>query len=259
MISKLIGYTGRRTSKTLDDAFNWFAFTLHIFRATLRRYQTGKALVRKFTLEQIYYTGCQALGVIIPVALIIGSANIIIFSEVSNQYDLGKTLVMLLVREIGPMVTALVVILRTATAVTIEIGYMKVLHEIDAIEMAGLDPIRVICIPRMIGITLAIGCLFIIFDLVAVFGGYAIVWTLTHIPVGSLLLQIGRAITFSDILVGLIKAVSFGMATTTICLYHGFETKRGITEIPVRTSKVAIECFFSCLVIDVAISALFYL
>ena len=82
----------------------------------------------------------ESLPIIIPIALIIGCILIIQFVKVSGQYDLGKTTVLLIVRELGPIITAFLVILRSATAVTIEIGYMNTLHEIEAIEMAGIDP-----------------------------------------------------------------------------------------------------------------------
>jgi len=258
-MNHIAGYIGRRTLTAVDHMLNLFAFIHSISRLIFHRSATGRAMVKKFTLEQIYFTAYQALYVIIPVALLIGSMLIVQSARVSSQYDLGKIMVLLIVREIGPIVTALVVILRTATAVSIEIGYMQVFHEIEAIEMAGIDPLRIICLPRLAGITAAILCLFVIFDLVAVIGGYLIVWIFTFIPIQNLLGQIEATITFTDILVGAIKALSFGLSITVICLYHGFKTNMKITAIPAQTSKVAVECFFSCLVIDVIISVLFYL
>jgi phospholipid/cholesterol/gamma-HCH transport system permease protein len=109
--------------------------------------KSGKAIVRRITLEQLYFTAVQALPIIVPAALIIGSMIIIQFTKLQGQYDLGKITVLLIIREIGPVVTAMLVILRSASAVTIETGYMKVLHEVDALEMAGLDPIWVLCLP----------------------------------------------------------------------------------------------------------------
>jgi phospholipid/cholesterol/gamma-HCH transport system permease protein len=91
--------------------------------------------------------------VIVPIALLVGSAIIIQFAKLSGQYDFGRISVLLIVREVGPIITAMIVILRTATAVTIEISYMRVLHELDALEMNGIDPIRIVCVPRIIGIT----------------------------------------------------------------------------------------------------------
>ena len=153
----------------------------------------------------------------------------------------------------------MMVILRSATAVTIEVSYMRVLHELDAIEMSGLDPLRVVCVPRLVGITSALLGLFVVFDLVSILGGYAIVWLLTYIPMGSFLYQIAKAVTLSDIAVGILKAVMFGVTITVTCLYRGFEMKRQITEVPVATSRSAVECFFYCLVINAFISLVFYM
>lgn len=258
-MSRVAGHIGRWSLSAVDDFLNLLAFFHGILKMGFQRAPSGGAMLKKFTLEQIYFTAFQALYVIIPIALLIGSMLIVQFAKVSSQYDLGKIIVLLIVREIGPIATALIVILRTATAVSIEIGYMQVFHEFEAIEMAGIDPLRIICLPRLFGITVAILCLFVIFDLVAVIGGYFAVWVFTYIPIRNLLAQIEAAITFTDILVGIAKALLFGISITVICLYHGFKSGMKITGIPAQTSKVAVECFFSCLVIDVIISVLFYL
>ena len=255
----IAGYIGRKATSTLNHILNLFAFTCRIFVLILQRPKAGRALVRRISLEQVYFTCVQALPIIIPIALVFGSMLIIQFAKVSGQYDLGKTMVMLIVRELGPVVTALLVILRSATAVTIEISFMNTFHEIDTIEMAGIDPMRIVCLPRFIGITSAMLCLFIVFDIVAIIGGYLIVWIFTHIPMGDFMAQIGRAITATDIVVGIIKAMFFGIIIAATCLKHGFSIKKLITDVPLSNSKAAVECFFYCLVINVIISILFYM
>ena len=255
----IAGYIGRKATSTSNHILNLFVFTYRIFVLMFQRPMAGRALVRRITLEQVYFTCVQALPIIIPIALVFGSMLIIQFAKVSGQYDLGKTMVMLIVRELGPMVTALLVILRSATAVTVEISYMNVLHEIDAIEMAGIDPMHIVCLPKLVGITSAILCLFIVFDIVAIIGGYLIVLVFTYITMGDFMEQIGRAITATDIAAGIIKAIFFGITITATCLKHGFSIKKLITEIPVSCSKAAVECFFYCLLINFIISILFYM
>jgi len=258
-MNQIPGYIGRRAIDSVNHIINIFAFNYRLSILFFNRPLEGRALVRRIILEQIYFTAFQALALIIPIALIMGSTLIIQFTRVSGQYDLGKVMIVLIVREFGPVITAILVILRSATAVTTEISYMNVLHEIDAIEMAGIDPMRFICLPRLIGITTAILCLFIVFDLVSIIGGYAIVWILTYVKMGNFLGQIGNAITATDIAVGIIKALCFGVTITVTCLTNGFSLKKQITDIPSGTSKAAVECFFYCLVINVIISILFYL
>jgi phospholipid/cholesterol/gamma-HCH transport system permease protein len=101
--------------------------------------------------------------------------------------------------------------------------------------------------------------LFVVFDLVSIIGGYAIVWMVTYIKMGNFLGQIGDAITATDIAVGIIKALCFGITITVTCLTHGLSQKNQITDIPSGTSRAAVACFFYCLVINVIISILFYL
>ncbi|MBW1727601.1 MAG: ABC transporter permease [Deltaproteobacteria bacterium] len=210
-----------------------------------KRPESGRVLVRRITLEQIYFTGVESLPIIIPIALIIGCILIIQFSRVSGQYDLGKTTVLF--------------ILRSATAVTIEMGYMNTLHEIEAIEMAGMDPMLIICLPRLVGIVLAVLCLFIVFDLVSILGGYALVWTFTYIPIDNFHTQIAKSISGTDIAVGIVKAICFGIIITVTSLTHGFKIKKQVTDIPVGTSRAALESVFYCLVSNIIISTIFYM
>ena len=258
-MERVTGYIGRKAIDSVNHILDLFAFTYRIFVLALSRPKAGRTIVGRVIIQQLYFTAVQAMPVIIPIALLIGCMVIIQFAKLSGQYDFGRISVLLIIRELGPIITALIVILRSATAVTIEVSYMRVLHELDAIEMSGMDPIRIVCLPRLVGITIAVCGLFVVFDLVSILGGYAIVWMVTYIPMSGFLYQIAKSITLTDIFVGAIKAIMFGIAITVTCLYRGFETKRQITEVPVATSRSAIECFLYCLVINVFISTIFYM
>ncbi len=258
-MERVTGYIGRKAVKSIRHLLDLFAFTYRILSLVVSRPKSGRTLIGRVIVQQLYFTAVQALPVILPIALLVGSAIIIQFSKLSGQYDFGRLSVLLIVREVGPIVTAMIVILRSATAVTIEISYMQVLNELEAMEMSGLDPLRIVCVPRLVGITSAVLGLFIVFDLVSILGGYSVVWLLTYVPMAAFLTQIAKAITLTDIVVGILKAILFGLAITVTCLYRGFEMKRQITEVPVATSRSAVECFLYCLVINVFISIIFYI
>ena len=262
-MSSLVQAIGRRTINSVNHLLDLFAFTNRIAGVLLTRHQTGRKIVLKFTSEQIYFTAIQALPIVLFVALITGSLIIMQltrqFGTVEGRYILGELVVILVVRETGPLFTALIVILRSAVAVTVETSYMSVLGELDAIEMQGIDPVHIICVPRLIGITVAIFCLFFIFDMVAILGGYAIAWMVTDVQVENFLYEISKAISGIDITVGIVKAIFFGVTITVTCLYRGFRPKKAVTKIPPETSKAAIECLLYCLFIDIIISVIFYL
>lgn len=250
---------GSKSLQIATHILNLCAFTYRLLEIFIRRPVSGRALSQKAVVEQIFFTAVQALPIIIPIALMVGTALIIQVSKLSGDLELEKAIVLLIIRELGPFITALLVILRSATAVTIEISCMVVFNEIETIEMAGADPMRLLSFPRFVGITSAVVCMFIIFTVVAIFGGYAIVWVTTDLNISSFLNLIGKAITATDIFVGLLKAFSFGISITVISLYHGFKTPKVFTFIPVSASKSAVECFFFCMVINIFISAVFYL
>lgn len=256
--SDISGRIGRGAIIRFDRFMDLCAFAHAILRLLVKRPPEGRALVRSVIVEQIYFTAVEALWVVIPIALLLGTMLIIQFTEISSQYDLGSLSVMIIVRELGPIITALIVTLRSATAVTIETGYMSVLHEIDSMEMAGIDPLYVIALPRLLGITTAVLCLFIIFDLVALLGGFALAWSITSLPLENFMSQIAKALTFPDIVQGIVKGVFFGVVITVISLHRGFTTRVQITQLPISTSKGAVECLFYCLIVSMLVSIAFY-
>ncbi len=252
-------YVGNKSITTVKHILNLFAFAYRLLEIFILRPVPGRALSKKAEIEQIYFTAVQALPIIVPIALMVGTGLIIQVSKLSGELELEKITAVLIIRELGPIITALLVILRSATAVTIEISCMVVFNEIETIEMAGADPMKLLAFPRFVGITTAVVCLFIIFNVVAIFGGYAIVWITTDLNISSFLLLMGKAITPTDLIVGILKAFSFSISITIISLYHGFKTPKVFTFIPISASKSAVECFFWCMVINIFISAVFYL
>jgi phospholipid/cholesterol/gamma-HCH transport system permease protein len=258
-MSSFAGFIGRNTIEFVKYITGLCALFFRIIALIVDRPVEGRLIVWKTIIEQIYFTAVQALAIIVPLALLMGGMLIIQLSKLSGDFEMGKVTVVIVIRELGPIITALLVTLRSATAVTIEIAYMNVFNEIEAIEMTGADPFRLICVPRFVGITTAVVGMVIVFDTVAIMGGNIAVWFFFETTINSFLSQIGRAISHIDIIVGLLKAVIFGISITVISLYHGFMGGRKVTFIPVSASKCAVQCFFCCIVENIIISAVFYL
>ncbi len=254
-----LGTIGHKTLHATDHLLKLCALAWRIFVTMRQRSSSGRLMVRRITIDQIFFTAVQAMAVILPVALLTGSMILLQVAKVSGQYNFSRTAVLLIFRELGPIITALIVILRTATAVTIETGYMRVLGELEAIELNGIDPMRVICVPRLVGLTTAMVCLFVVFDMVAISGGYVAVWMLTRIPLDNFLDQITKSMAPADLLVGFIKAVLFGIVIAVTCLQRGFEVGKRINDVPMATSKAAVESFLYCMIINIFVSLVFYL
>ncbi len=255
---KAAGFIGKKSIEFVIYFTDLIAFSCELLSLIFKRDNNGRTIVWHNIIEQIYFTAVQSLPVIISIALIVGSMLIIQLSMISDKYDLSKVIVFLVIREVGPMTTALIVIMRSATAVTIEMAYMNILNEIEAVETAGIDPMRFFCLPRLVGIAFAVLSLFVVFDITALFGGYLITWGTTDLPLDNYFDQIGKAISIDDVFVGIIKAISFGIIISNISLYHGLKSKKRITQIPVVVSKTSLNCFFYCLLMNLFVSGLFF-
>jgi phospholipid/cholesterol/gamma-HCH transport system permease protein len=258
-VQDFVGYLGRQSIQRLNRYADQSALFYRILRQIVVNPRAGRRLRIRIVVEQIYFTAVEALWIVIPIALLIGSGMILQLSGVAAQYDLGRITVVMLIREFGPLITALIVILRSATATTIETGYMNVLHEIEAMELQGMDPLDILSVPRMIGITVSMVCLITVFSVTSVLGGYAIAWTLTTLPLQNFLSQIGKAITALDFTFVALKALFFGMGITVISLHYGMTIEKGITEIPVAASRGAVACLFYCLAVNFILFAAFFL
>ena len=176
----LTGAPGRRFLARAGESLDQFGLLWRVLVTLVRARGRGRQMIRPTTIEQIYFTGVQALPVISLMALLLGVLVIVEsterLSEIGLDEYLGRVMVVMIIRELGPVMTALLVILRSGVAIGIKLGYMTALREMEAIEMQGIDPLHLVAVPRIIGLMSAIVCLFIYFDLVAVFGGAAFAW-----------------------------------------------------------------------------------
>ncbi len=259
ILGQITGYVGRTLLQGIRYILNLCAFALRLLRAMFRRPPPGANPIHRAAIEQVYLSGVQALPLVIMVALITGFMLMGQFAKLSGQYDLGKLTVFLIIRELGPIITALLVILRTATAVTVEIGHMNLFHEIERMEISGADPMHRLGVPRVIGITAAVLLLVVVFDIVSILGGYLVSELISDIPVTNFLKNVGNALSGSDVAVGIVKAVFFGLTISIVCLYQGFRIRSQSDSLALAVSRSAIDASLFCLVVNVLISIIFYL
>lgn len=259
----LLGYIGRNIIERGRHMSNIMGLLIHLIHVSFKERKLGHPLVRQITIQQIYFTGVQSLGIIASVAFIFGFLVIIQsfnhLTRVGSEEFLGPLLVAVVVREVGPLMTTLIIILRSGISISIEIGYMQVLKEMNAIRMLGIDPLHLIALPRVVGMTVAIICLFVFFDAIAIIGGYLLVWIFTGTPLSVLLPPLYRAITGFDFVVGFVKALFFGLTISLVCTYQGHLARKAVTEIPPVAARAAVQCLLYCFVLNIIISSFFYL
>jgi len=212
-------------------------------------------------INQTRFTGIDALPFVVAIAIIIGGTVIIQASTNLPKFGVeeffGGLLVIIIARELGPLVTALIVISRSGSAIAAEITVQKWSREILSMEIMGIDTKMYIVFPRIIASILSITSLIVIFDTVAFFGGYLLSLTTIYIPMDQFAQSLLDAFTFKDIVSALIKSVVYGTLIPLIACYYGFQP-RSKFEIPIYVSRAVIRTLFLIFIINAAVSAIFY-
>jgi len=213
-------------------------------------------------LRQILFTGVDALPVVSAIALMVG---IIIITQAGTQLpkvgagdQIGNIIVVTVIRELGPLLTMFIVVGRSGSAITTELGYMRVGQEITALELMGVQVTRFIVMPRMMGMILSMICLTLYFDTVAVLGGFVVAKLKLTVPFAAFAKAVTQSLSVTDLVVTATKGVLFGMAVAAICCHHGLSVRTSFTEVPQQTTRAMINSLKICLVLDIVVTVTAY-
>ena len=234
-----LGQATRSQLAQLGQAARLFARLVALSGPTLKRF----GLVR----DQIYFLGNYSLAIIAVSGLFVGFVLSLQGYYTLQRYGsaeaLGLLVALSLVRELGPVVTALLFAGRAGTALTAEIGLMKAGEQLSAMEMMAVDPIRRILAPRFWGGMIAMPLLAAVFSAVGIMGGWMVGVLMIGIDAGSFWSQMqGGVDVWRDVGNGVIKSFVFGVTVTFVALYQGFEsqpTPEGVSRATTRTVVVA--------------------
>lgn len=244
-------------------ALNLSALFVEAIRVAFSEIGHGDRVVWNVAMRQILFTGVEAMRVVGAIAMLLGGAVIIetysLLPKVGGGGQIGTILVAVIVRELGPIITAFIVIGRSGTAISTEIGYMMVNHEIQALDMMGIDPLRFVVLPRIIGVSVAIVCLSFFFNIMALFGGYLFARFIVHYPFVVYIHDLAGALGFWDIAVSGIKCLLFGLIVATISCYRGFSVRFSFTEIPQVTTRAVVLSIYLCFIVNIIVTAFFYM
>ena len=162
-------------------------------------------------------------------------------------------------RELGPLITAIVVIGRSGSAFAAEIGTMRVTEELDALQTMALDPVAFLVVPKFLAMALMLPCLAIWADLMGVLGGSLFGVAAGGFTFGSYMLATRDALFLRDITSGVIKSLVFGMVITAVGCHEGFATGSGAEEVGRSTTSAVVISILLVILIDLIFTALFYL
>jgi len=234
------------------------------FRELTTERKKGFSLVFEITLRQVYFTGVQALRVVAVISLALGTVIIV---QIGTQLSfLGggiefivPILVLILFRELGPLLTAIIVIGRSGTAIATELGNIVIAHELEAIEVMGINPVYFIVTPRIIGVTVAVICLTIIFITIGLLGGFWVSKLILPITFAAFLRELEVALSAADLLAGFLKSLIFGVLIALTCTYYGLTVRYSSIEVPQAATRGVVSAMLFCFATNALLTVLFYL
>lgn len=208
--------------------------------------------IRAVLLKQLYFTGLEAAGIVVTVAVILGTVVItqVISLVGSNGALTGKILVWVVMRELAPLLTAIIVIARSGTAIAAELGSMKVNDEIDSLEMMGIPPQRYLLFPRIIGVTFSLVILTVYFVMAAMISSFAVASLGWHVSFEQFSQGIVSAFGVKELLLPFSKSVLFGLCISATCCSYGLSVGRSVTEIPQAATRSVMTSMMVVFILD---------
>lgn len=214
------------------------------------------------SLHQAMAVGVEAVPIVSLIAFFVG-----MILALQGAYELRTLGAMQLVanavaismtRELGPLMTAIMVIGRSGSAFAAEIGTMKVNEEIDALETMALEPVHFLVAPKFLAMILMMPCLTTWADLMGVLGGGLFGVTNAGFTWGTYMHATINALQLRDIVTGLIKSVMFGLTITAVGCQEGFKTGLGSEEVGRSTTSAVVKSIFLVIAVDLVFTAIFY-
>lgn len=225
----------------------------------------GKPEIRKHTpllIKQLHVLGVQSLLIILLsgffIGMVLGLQGYVVLVDFAAEANVGQLVALSLLRELGPVVTALLFAGRAGSALTAEIGLMKATEQLSSLEMMAVDPLRRVIAPRFWGGVIAMPILAILFTAVGVIGGSLVGIDWKGIDSGSFWSVMQNAVDSKDLLYGFIKSVVFAFAVVWIALFNGYDcvpTSEGISQ---ATTKTVVHSSLMVLGLDFVLTAMMF-
>jgi len=223
----------------------------------------GLLLRPRLIIQQVFAIGVLSLLIIVVsgvfVGMVLGLQLYNTLVDFGAEASLGPVIALTLVRELGPVVTALLFAGRAGSALTAEIGLMKATEQLSGMEMMAVDPIRRVLAPRFLGGVLAMPLLAAIFSIVGVYGGYFVGVGLLGVDEGSYWSQMQSIVDFDeDVVNGVIKSLVFGVVATWIAVFEGYDavpTSEGVSR---ATTRTVVHSSLAVLGLDFVLTALMF-
>lgn len=247
---------GRRVFKFLIALHGVGAFALITFGVMLRKFNVARAVVRPLIAREISRAGVKLMPMFLFAALALGflvigqTVSLLTRVGAANNY-LGSIMVLVVVRELGPLLTAFLVLARVGTANVVELGTARAMGEVESLEALGIDPVHYFVVPRVIGMAVGIFSLTVYLILGTLGSGYLWVF-IQDVPLqpGDYFNQLAGALTYLDFVLLALKTCAFGIIIAIVTCYHGLAQPLQLDQISRATVRAVGQSVIACILLD---------
>ncbi len=195
-------------------------------------------------LGRINYIGFRSLLIILLTGaftgMVLGLQIFLTLSRFGSEAFLGPAVALSLIRELGPVLAALMVTGRAGSALTAEIGIMRITEQIDALTVMALNPLRYLVAPSIVAGIITFPLMTALFDVIGIFGGYVVGVQLLGLSEGTYFGEMQTFVDMADIMTGFWKSISFGIIVTWVCTYKGFTVGHGAEGVARATTQAVV-------------------
>lgn len=246
---------GRAIIGLAETARGLGAFALITLGTTISKFGAARCVIGPLVRSHIFESGLKLLPMVaflgVALGFVIVGQTVALLTSVGAQQYTGPVMVAVVVRELGPLTTALIVLARVGTSTVIELGMSRATGEVEALEALAIDPVHLLVVPRVIGQAVGIFALTIYLILIALLSGYLFV-LVQDIPLtpSAYAEQIASALSWQDfVLVGL-KTLSFGAIIAVVTCYQGLAQPLRLEQVPAATSRAVVTGTIGCVLVD---------
>jgi len=195
-------------------------------------------------LKQVHFVGYKSTFVIVLTAaftgMVLGLQGYYTLRKFGSEAVLGSAVALAIIRELGPVLAALMVTARAGSAMTAEIGIMRITEQIDALETMAVNPLQYLIAPKLVAGLLAVPLLVAVFDVVGIYGGYLVGVDLLGVSAGSYWSSVESAVEWKDVYGGILKSLSFGLIVSWVCCYKGYYTGQSAEGLGKATTEAVV-------------------
>jgi phospholipid/cholesterol/gamma-HCH transport system permease protein len=241
-----------RVSVLMVDTFVWMVV------APIR----GKGIRIKAAVESFVEFGVRSLPIVGMICFLVGVIIALQSSYTLEKWGANRFIATLVavsaLREMAPLMTAILITGRSGSAITAEIGTMKVGEEIDALEVMGLNPIKYLVVPKFMAMVLAVPCVTVIAMFIMIFGGFLSSVIVVGVDPSIYIEMTTQSLAQKDLVTGLVKSVFFGVAICWVGVYRGLQVEGGAEGVGRQTTASVVTSIFLIIIVDLIFTVLFY-